>query len=160
MLHIRRLLFSETLSKALSLWVTLDSTWTAVKIRCYCFWLFLVIFQFQKQDQYILTVKAQDLNGKPEGRTGTGTVTINVIDVNDKIPKLTQEQVVLFPKNAVSRYGIHNGFQSWMVVLFLGLTCPREHIKIKKMPKRMMPQRIIPLLSHNLNRPMSSHDLF
>uniref|UniRef100_A0A3P8NT17 Cadherin domain-containing protein n=1 Tax=Astatotilapia calliptera TaxID=8154 RepID=A0A3P8NT17_ASTCA len=46
----------------------------------------------EKCDQYILTVKGQDLNGKPEGNTGTATVTIAVGDVNDNLPTLEKEQ--------------------------------------------------------------------
>lgn len=46
----------------------------------------------EKADQYILTVKGKDLNGKPEGNTGTGTVTINVQDVNDNLPTLEKEE--------------------------------------------------------------------
>uniref|UniRef100_A0A3Q2WUD1 Desmoglein-2-like n=1 Tax=Haplochromis burtoni TaxID=8153 RepID=A0A3Q2WUD1_HAPBU len=45
-----------------------------------------------KCDQYILTVKGQDLNGQPEGNTGTATVTIAVGDVNDNLPTLEKEQ--------------------------------------------------------------------
>lgn len=52
------------------------------------------MFLIQKQDQYILTVKGQDLNGKPEGKTGTGTVTINVVDVNDNSPTLEKTAVI------------------------------------------------------------------
>ncbi|KAM9831271.1 desmoglein-2-like protein [Neosynchiropus ocellatus] len=40
----------------------------------------------ERTDQYILTIKVQDLNGQPGGNTGTGTVTINVLDVNDNPP--------------------------------------------------------------------------
>lgn len=36
----------------------------------------------------------RDLNGKPGGRSGTGTVNINVIDVNDNAPTLEKEMVV------------------------------------------------------------------
>uniref|UniRef100_A0A8D3BNA7 Cadherin domain-containing protein n=1 Tax=Scophthalmus maximus TaxID=52904 RepID=A0A8D3BNA7_SCOMX len=39
-------------------------------------------------DHYTLSVKGQDLNGKQGGRSGTGTVTINVVDVNDNLPTL------------------------------------------------------------------------
>ncbi|XP_035508670.1 cadherin-4-like [Morone saxatilis] len=43
-------------------------------------------------DQYTLTVRGQDLNGKPEGNTGTGTVIINVRDVNDHLPTLEKDR--------------------------------------------------------------------
>uniref|UniRef100_A0A672Z4B7 Desmoglein-2-like n=1 Tax=Sphaeramia orbicularis TaxID=375764 RepID=A0A672Z4B7_9TELE len=42
--------------------------------------------------QYLLTVKGQDLNGSPMGNTGTATVTINVIDVNDHPPVLEKNE--------------------------------------------------------------------
>lgn len=58
--------------------------------------LFGDVFWFQKQDQYILKVKGQDLNGKPGGKTGVGTVTINIQDVNDNLPILEKEVVVFF----------------------------------------------------------------
>lgn len=37
-----------------------------------------------------------DLNGKPGGKTGTGTVVIKVLDVNDNPPTLEKDEVVLF----------------------------------------------------------------
>ncbi|XP_061894791.1 desmoglein-2.1-like [Entelurus aequoreus] len=46
----------------------------------------------EREDQYILTVKAQDLNGSPEGLTGTSTLTINVLDVNDNPPTTEKEK--------------------------------------------------------------------
>lgn len=36
----------------------------------------------------------QDLNGKPGGKTGTGTVVIKVLDVNDNLPTLEEDKVV------------------------------------------------------------------
>lgn len=53
----------------------------------------MLFYKFQKTDQYILTVKGQDLYGRPEGKTGTGTVTINIIDINDNAPTLEKEGV-------------------------------------------------------------------
>ncbi|XP_047443630.1 cadherin-2-like [Mugil cephalus] len=48
----------------------------------------------ENQSQYILTVRGQDLNGQPGGNSGTGTVTINVLGVNDMFPTLEKEEVV------------------------------------------------------------------
>ncbi|XP_039666442.1 desmoglein-2-like isoform X1 [Perca fluviatilis] len=45
----------------------------------------------EKTDQYVLTVRGQDLNGEPGGNTGTGTVTIDILDVNDNCPVLTTD---------------------------------------------------------------------
>ncbi|KAF7690207.1 hypothetical protein HF521_012011 [Silurus meridionalis] len=42
-------------------------------------------------DQYVLTVKASDLNGGPGCKTGMATFNIQVMDVNDNVPKLEQE---------------------------------------------------------------------
>lgn len=39
-------------------------------------------------DQYVLLVKASDLNGAPGGNAATGTVTIKINDVNDNVPTL------------------------------------------------------------------------
>ncbi|KAM9796220.1 desmoglein-2.1-like [Syngnathus typhle] len=43
-------------------------------------------------DRYFVTVQAQDLNGDPDGHTGTSTLTINVLDVNDNLPTLEKSQ--------------------------------------------------------------------
>uniref|UniRef100_A0A3Q3J0M2 Cadherin domain-containing protein n=1 Tax=Monopterus albus TaxID=43700 RepID=A0A3Q3J0M2_MONAL len=45
-----------------------------------------------KVDQYIVTVRGQDLNGKPGGNSATSTVTINIQDVNDNLPTLEKEK--------------------------------------------------------------------
>uniref|UniRef100_A0A3Q3J028 Cadherin domain-containing protein n=1 Tax=Monopterus albus TaxID=43700 RepID=A0A3Q3J028_MONAL len=37
-------------------------------------------------------LQGQDLNGKPGGNSGTGTVTINIQDVNDNLPTLEKEK--------------------------------------------------------------------
>ncbi|XP_019201960.1 desmoglein-2 [Oreochromis niloticus] len=42
--------------------------------------------------KYILTIQGQDLNGDPEGNTGTTTIIINILDVNDNSPTLEKEQ--------------------------------------------------------------------
>ncbi|XP_042603389.1 desmoglein-2.1 [Cyprinus carpio] len=39
-------------------------------------------------DQYVLLVKASDLNGAPGGNVATGTVIIKINDVNDNVPTL------------------------------------------------------------------------
>lgn len=57
---------------------------------------FMTVYQFQTADQYILTVKGQDLNGELGGNFATSTVVINIQDVNDNPPTLAQEQVVFF----------------------------------------------------------------
>ncbi|XP_030611341.1 desmoglein-2-like [Archocentrus centrarchus] len=46
----------------------------------------------EKCDRYILTIKGEDLNGPPERKTATSTVTINVLDVNDNSPTLEKHQ--------------------------------------------------------------------
>lgn len=56
----------------------------------------MTILYYQKESQYTLTVKAQDLNGKPEGNSATGTVVIKVEDVNDHLPTLEKEEVFSF----------------------------------------------------------------
>ncbi|XP_069007189.1 desmoglein-2.1-like [Embiotoca jacksoni] len=50
------------------------------------------ILDREKKDQYILTVKGQDLDGLPTGNTGIGTVIINVRDVNDNVPTLEKDE--------------------------------------------------------------------
>lgn len=48
---------------------------------------------FQSEDQYILKVRGQDLNGNAGGLIGTGTVTIDILDVNDNLPTLDKDEV-------------------------------------------------------------------
>ncbi|KAG8003245.1 Desmoglein-2 [Nibea albiflora] len=43
-------------------------------------------------DQYTLTVEGKDLDGRPGGNTGTGTVVINILDENDNLPTLEKDQ--------------------------------------------------------------------
>ncbi len=50
--------------------------------------LFTRHLSLQKIDQYVLLVKASDLNGAPGGNAATGTVTITINDVNDNVPVL------------------------------------------------------------------------
>lgn len=42
----------------------------------------------QTIDQYVLVVRASDLNGAAGGNSATGTVTIKINDVNDNVPTL------------------------------------------------------------------------
>ncbi|XP_051738528.1 desmoglein-2-like protein isoform X1 [Ctenopharyngodon idella] len=42
----------------------------------------------EKKDTYTVTIKATDMNGAPNGFTGTGTAVIKILDVNDNIPTL------------------------------------------------------------------------
>ncbi|XP_030607405.1 desmoglein-2-like [Archocentrus centrarchus] len=50
------------------------------------------LLEREKCDQYILTVRGQDLNGAPGGNSATGSVTIYVCDVNNHLPTLEKEQ--------------------------------------------------------------------
>lgn len=52
-----------------------------------------VLFSSQKKDTYTLTIKATDMNGAPNGFTGTGTAVIKILDVNDNIPTLEKNFV-------------------------------------------------------------------
>lgn len=51
---------------------------------------------FQTTDTYDLKVLGRDLNGRPDGNTGTGVIRVKVTDVNDNVPTLEKEQVALF----------------------------------------------------------------
>ncbi|KAL2089419.1 hypothetical protein ACEWY4_014107 [Coilia grayii] len=46
----------------------------------------------EKHGSYVLTVTGADLYGAPGGLTGTGTILVNVIDVNDNAPFLEKEE--------------------------------------------------------------------
>jgi len=50
--------------------------------------LFTYFLSLQTIDQYVLLVKASDLNGGAGGNAATGTVTIKINDVNDNVPTL------------------------------------------------------------------------
>uniref|UniRef100_A0A8B9HNV3 Cadherin domain-containing protein n=1 Tax=Astyanax mexicanus TaxID=7994 RepID=A0A8B9HNV3_ASTMX len=62
------------------------------------------------QESYTLKIIGSDMNGQPGGNTGTGTVSINVLDVNDNVPTLEKNSVscTLFPqyRNAKSQCSI------------------------------------------------------
>ncbi|KAM9349915.1 desmoglein-2-like protein [Symphorus nematophorus] len=45
----------------------------------------------ERQDTYKLTIRASDLNGLPQGNTGTGQIEIKILDINDNIPTLEKE---------------------------------------------------------------------
>ncbi|XP_030605995.1 desmoglein-4-like [Archocentrus centrarchus] len=49
------------------------------------------LLEREKCDQYILTVRGQDLDGRPGGNSGTANVTINIRDVNNHLPTLDKE---------------------------------------------------------------------
>ncbi|KAF7647869.1 hypothetical protein LDENG_00165520, partial [Lucifuga dentata] len=46
----------------------------------------------ETHDFYRLIVKGTDLGGAPEGQTGTGTVEIRILDINDNIPTLEKSE--------------------------------------------------------------------
>ncbi|XP_056132722.1 desmoglein-2.1-like [Lampris incognitus] len=46
----------------------------------------------ERVSSYRLTVQAQDMDGAPEGNTGTTTVSVKVTDINDHIPTLEKDQ--------------------------------------------------------------------
>ncbi|KAF4070847.1 hypothetical protein AMELA_G00278230 [Ameiurus melas] len=43
-------------------------------------------------DSYILIVQGVDMDGAPNGNTGTGTVEIKVLDINDNVPTLEKDE--------------------------------------------------------------------
>lgn len=45
----------------------------------------------EEHDTYTLTVRAADLNGRPEGNVGTGQIVIKILDINDNVPTLEKD---------------------------------------------------------------------
>ncbi|XP_017544748.1 desmoglein-2-like [Pygocentrus nattereri] len=46
----------------------------------------------ETQNSYVLTVKATDMDGAPDGNTATTTVNIHVLDINDNMPTLEKDE--------------------------------------------------------------------
>uniref|UniRef100_A0A8C1X0J5 Si:ch73-74h11.1 n=1 Tax=Cyprinus carpio TaxID=7962 RepID=A0A8C1X0J5_CYPCA len=46
----------------------------------------------ERHDRYTLIVQGVDMNGAPSGNTGTGTVQIQILDINDNVPTLEKEE--------------------------------------------------------------------
>uniref|UniRef100_A0A673NI35 Si:ch73-74h11.1 n=1 Tax=Sinocyclocheilus rhinocerous TaxID=307959 RepID=A0A673NI35_9TELE len=46
----------------------------------------------ERHDTYTLIVLGVDMNGAPSGNTGTGTVQIHILDINDNVPTLEKEE--------------------------------------------------------------------
>lgn len=44
-------------------------------------------------DSYTLIVQGVDMDGAANGNTGTGTVNIKVLDINDNVPTLEKDEV-------------------------------------------------------------------
>ncbi len=65
--------------------VELISQWVITLCWCLCC--------PQTQASYILTVKGTDMDGAPGGNTGTGTIHVKVVDINDNIPTLEKDEV-------------------------------------------------------------------
>ncbi|KAL7396750.1 hypothetical protein ABVT39_011125 [Epinephelus coioides] len=46
----------------------------------------------ETQSSYTLTVEGTDLDGAPGGNTGTGTIHVKVVDINDNVPELEKDE--------------------------------------------------------------------
>lgn len=62
------------------------------------FMLFVCAFLLQTHDFYKLVVKGTDMKGGAGGKSGTGTVEIKVVDINDNIPTLEKSEVEMWFK--------------------------------------------------------------
>ncbi|KAF7648997.1 hypothetical protein LDENG_00148790 [Lucifuga dentata] len=47
----------------------------------------------ERQSSYVLTIKAADMDGASGGNTGTTTVNVKVLDINDNMPTLEKDEV-------------------------------------------------------------------
>lgn len=62
----------------------------------------LFCYVWQHVDFYRLVVMGTDLGGRPGGLTGSGTVEIHVLDINDNLPTLEQSEVNHLARRAVA----------------------------------------------------------
>ncbi|XP_049911255.1 cadherin-4-like [Epinephelus moara] len=46
----------------------------------------------ETQSSYTLTVEGTDMDGAPGGNTGTGTIHVKVVDINDNVPELEKDE--------------------------------------------------------------------
>ncbi|XP_049444550.1 cadherin-4-like, partial [Epinephelus fuscoguttatus] len=46
----------------------------------------------ETQSSYTLTVEGTDMDGAPGGNTGTGTIPVKVVDINDNVPELEKDE--------------------------------------------------------------------
>ncbi|KAL7396381.1 hypothetical protein ABVT39_004926 [Epinephelus coioides] len=46
----------------------------------------------ETQSSYTLTVEGTDMDGAPGGNTGTGTILVKVVDINDNVPELEKDE--------------------------------------------------------------------
>lgn len=63
-------------------------------------------------DFYRLVVIGTDLGGQPGGLTGSGTVEIHVLDINDNLPTLEHSEVNRLACRAVV---------NWLLISFISL---------------------------------------
>uniref|UniRef100_A0A8C9RRR8 Cadherin domain-containing protein n=1 Tax=Scleropages formosus TaxID=113540 RepID=A0A8C9RRR8_SCLFO len=53
--------------------------------------LYVQNLNLDREDSYKLTIKGTDLDGAVNGNTGTGTVVVNILDINDNLPVLEKD---------------------------------------------------------------------